>query len=306
MNKKLAMVGIGAVVGTMLLASSVYAGVGDAPGYEALKTAVRKTAAVDNVTRQVNVSVQDNGQSLLDVRSTIKTDRASEAGSATVAVASGGVQMMVAFYNQDGKHIIKTDGSDVYKLLPGQEEHASAHRPHWDGPADPEAGREAEQVFDALVGNLKNYVVLDEGPGSTKDIRVQLSGSQIPTVVNTIGSLLIKHGAAAQGEHQLTPADTLGFDTASLREAMPHLTQDVKIDEVKLNATVDADDHITNQTAQIEISGKDADGRGHAVVVSMDMSLSSLNATVPDKVDLSGKQVEELKLPEGRGWNHHE
>lgn len=65
MNKKLAMLGLGVAVGSMMLVTSVYAGVGEAPGYEAFKTAVKQTATIKNVTRQVNVSLQDNGASLL-------------------------------------------------------------------------------------------------------------------------------------------------------------------------------------------------------------------------------------------------
>lgn len=89
MNKKLAMMGLGAAVGGMMLVTSVYAGEGDAPGYEAFKSAFKQTAAVDNATRQVNVSLQDNGASLLNVQSTIKCDRSDRAGSAEVTVANG-------------------------------------------------------------------------------------------------------------------------------------------------------------------------------------------------------------------------
>ncbi|MGO4272270.1 hypothetical protein AB4Z22_20920, partial [Paenibacillus sp. TAF58] len=114
MNKKLAMLGLGVAVGSMMLVTSVYAGVGDAPGYETFKSAFKQTAAVENVTRQVNVSLQDNGASLLNVKSTIKSTGVDHTGSAVVTVTSGMDEQTIHFYSQDGKQIVKTEDSEVY------------------------------------------------------------------------------------------------------------------------------------------------------------------------------------------------
>ncbi|MBD0379545.1 hypothetical protein [Paenibacillus sedimenti] len=300
MNKKLAMLGLGVAVGSMMLVTSVYAGVGDAPGYETFKSAFKQTAAVDNATRQVNVSLQDNGTSLLNVKTTIKSN-SDRAGSAEVTVKSGTEEQTIHFYSQDGKHIVKTDDSDVYKVwdeaqMSGKfkELEGKEHTP------DPAMVQEVENVVDALVGNLKNYVTMDQAAGNVKEIHFKMSGSQISPVVNTIGSLVIKHhGTSENNQHPLpAKADTLGFDASLLKNSFPQLTTDIKMDEVEVNATVDADNHITNQTAQIHISGKDAGGAAHDVVLNVDMTLSSLNSTTPDTVDLTGKQVETVKFDE--------
>ncbi|MDR6883661.1 hypothetical protein [Bacillus sp. 3255] len=296
MNKKLAMMGLGVAVGSMMLVTSVYAGVGDAPGYETFKSAVKQTAAVHNVTRQVNVTLQDNGAELLNVKSTIKSSGDNQAGSAAVTVKSGNDEQTIHFYNQDGKHIIKTDDSETYKLLEGEGmdrkfKDREAHTP------DPQIVSEVENVVDALVGNLKNYVTMDEAAGNVKEIHFKLSGSQISPVVNTIGSLAIKHATIENGRHPVpAKADTLGVDITTLKNSLPQLISDIKMDEVEVNASVDADNHITNQTAQIHISGKDAQGAAHDVVLSVDMTLSSLNSTTPDTVDLTGKQLETVKF----------
>lgn len=300
MNKKLAMIGLGVAVGSMMLVTSVYAGVGSAPGYETFKSAVKQTAKVDNVTRQVNVSLQDNGASLLNVKSTIKSGGVDHAGSAVVTVKSGTDEQTIHFYNQDGKQIVKTEDSDVYKVLEGEgmpgkfKGHERAnHTP------DPEVIHEVENVVDALVGNLKNYVTMDEAPGNVKDIHFKLSGSQISPVVNTIGSLVIKHGTVENSQHPVpAKADTLGVDITTLKNSLPQLVSDIKMDEVEVNASVDADNHITNQTAKVHIFGKDAQGAAHDVVLSVDMTLSSLNSTTPDTIDLNGKQVENVKFDE--------
>ncbi|NEW06991.1 hypothetical protein GK047_13350 [Paenibacillus sp. SYP-B3998] len=298
MNKKLAMMGLGVAVGSMMLVTSVYAGVGDAPGYETFKSAFKQTAAVENVTRQVNVSLQDNGVSLLNVKSTIKSDQSGRAGSAEVKVKNGKEEQTIHFYSQDGKQIVKTADSDVYKVIEAQPGNGkfkalegANHTP------DPATIQEVENVVDALVGNLKNYVTMDQKSGKGKEIHFKLSGSQISPVVNTIGSLIIKHGTQENGQRPIpAKADTLGVDVSTLKNSLPQLANDIKMDAVEVNATIDGDNHITNQTAQIHISGKDVQGVNHDVVLSVDMTLSSLNSTTPDTVDLNGKKVENVKF----------
>ncbi|OCT11197.1 hypothetical protein A8709_05820 [Paenibacillus pectinilyticus] len=299
MNKKLAMLGLGVAVGSMMLVTSVYAGVGDAPGYEAFKTAVKQTATIQNVTRQVNVSLQDNGASLLQVKSTIKSSGTDHAGSAEVKVQNGSEEQTIQFYSQDGKQIIKTANSDVYKVI--EQDGTSAKfkgRDKETHAPDPQTVSEVENVVDALVGNLKNYITMDEAAGNGKEIHFKLSGSQISPVVNTVGSLLIKHGATSKDKPVPAEANKLGIDLRTLQNSLPQLSSDISMDDVEVNASVDADQHITNQTAQIHLSGKDAQGAAHDVVLRIDMTLSSLNSTTPDTVDLSGKQVENVKFDE--------
>ncbi|SDE51485.1 hypothetical protein SAMN02799630_05585 [Paenibacillus sp. UNCCL117] len=303
MNKKLAMMGVGVAVGSMLLLTSVYAGVGEAPGYEAYKSAFKQTAAIGNATRQVNVALTDNGQELLSVKSVIKTGGNDRTGSASLTVTDGSEAQTIRFYSQDGKRIVKTDNSDTYKILEAGEANGRFKHARSDDKKAPDAQtvQEVEHLVDALVGNLKQAVTMTEGSGNTKELHFKLSGTQISPVVNTIGSLLIKHGASGElGERPAPlPSDTLGIDVRSIHQSLPQLTGDIKMDAVEMNATVDSDNHITNQSALIQISGKDRSGTEHDVQLQVDITLSSLGSTTPDTVDLTGKQVETIKPDEG-------
>jgi hypothetical protein len=294
MKKKLALMGLGVAVGSLLLISSAYAGIGDAPGYDAYKSAVKNTLSIQNVTRNISVSVEDNGAALLSLNSTIKSASGDKMGSANVDVKNGSTEQTIQLYNQDGKHIVKTSGSDVYQIIDAKNGKAEFKK-HLDQKEqlDPAMAQEMENIVDSLVGNLKNYVSLDEANG-VKDIHFQLSGSQIPTVVNTIGSVIVKKGANEK-VHSLQPSETLGVNVATLKDSLPKITQDIKIESVTMNASIDADNHITNQVAQIQISGKDAGGTAHEVIVKVNMGLSDFNNTKPDTVDLSGKKVETVK-----------
>ncbi|MBP1992396.1 hypothetical protein [Paenibacillus eucommiae] len=293
MNKKLGLIGAGVAVSSMLLISSAYAGIGADPGYEAYKSAFKNTMAIQNVTRNVSVSVEDNGSSLLNVNSTIKTNGEDAIGSANVAVNNGSTEQTIQFYNQDGQQIVKTSGSDVYQIV--DIENSDFEDKHWkhDKQADPALAQEMETILDSLVGNLKNYVSVEDEVGGVRDIHFKVSGSQISPVVNTIGSVIIKHGSQANPSLP-APAETLGVNLSSIQDSFPKLAQDIKIESVSMNATVDADNHITNQIAEIEISGNDGQGTTHKVIVKLQMGLSDFNSTVADTVDLEGKQIEKI------------
>ncbi|XID92621.1 hypothetical protein ACF3MZ_29900 [Paenibacillaceae bacterium WGS1546] len=306
MNKKLALIGAGVLAGSVLLMSSVYAGIGQAPGYEAYKSAVKSTAAVENATVRINVTVEDNGKPLIEAHSTMKTD-SGQRGSVDMTVSSGGETQRVQVFHADGKAIIKSSGSDVYRILEASgEERDWSNRGEGDDPThDAAFAAEAEKILDALVGNLKNDVVLKEA-GDGKEISAQLEGSRIPSIVNAVGSLAIREGGRDHGaEPASAPADPFGLNFRSLKQCLPKLTQDIRIDAVHLRADVDADNRITNQTVEIRISGKDAQGVDHLVVVNLGMGFSDFNGTVPDAVDLTGKPTEIVEPSAERfdGWH---
>jgi hypothetical protein len=289
MNKKLALMGVGVAVGSMLMITSAYAGIGDAAGYSAYKSAIKNTLAIQNVTRNIDMSIVDNGAALLNVKSTMKSAGTEEPGSVNVDVQGGSTTQTIQYFNQDGKRIVKTSGSDVYQIIDTKnpKEQSKDHEKQNDQ-TDVVMQQEMENVVDALVGNLKDYVSMNQ-TGDVKDIHFQLTGTQIPTVVNTVGSLLVKQGA---NEHTPKATETLGMNVATLRDSLPKLTQDIKIESVSMNASVDADNHITNQVAEIQISGKDAQGAAHAVIVKLNIGLSDFNKTTVDTVNLTGKKVE--------------
>ncbi|QJD86740.1 hypothetical protein [Cohnella herbarum] len=298
MNKKLAMIGAGAVAGSVLLMSSVYAGIGGTPGYDTYKSAIKNTAVtVQNSTNKMNLTVEDNGKVLLQVNTTIKTGKDDKTGSADATLQSGETKQSIQYFNQGGKQIIKSGNSDVYKVLENDAGEEMRHESgHPDELQDPAFAREAENVIDALVGNLKNYVTLDE-EGSAKEISLHLEGSQIPAVVNAVGSLIIREGGRDHGDKaQGKAADIFGLNLQTVHDSLPKLTDEIKIDAVNLGADVNADNLITSHAAEIRISGKDNQGTPHSVVVKLGMESSDFNSTTPDTVDLTGKQVENVKL----------
>jgi hypothetical protein len=300
MKKKLVMMGAGLAVGSMLLMTAVYAGIGETPGYDAYKSAIKQTAAVNNVTEKVKFSVEDNGKVLLQVDVSAKSNKEAKTGSADITLKSGTTEHAIQLFHQEDKAILKTDLSDTYQIVePGKvnSERVRAHKAYTEH-RDPAFAQELEKVLDSLVGNLKNDVTLNE-VGTGKEVALHLEGTQIPAVVNTIGSLLIKASGFDHGEElQFNNDDTLGIRIDDMIKSLPKLTDDIAIDAVSLNAKVNADNLITNQIASIEISGKDSQGAAHEVTVKFEVSLSEFDHTTPDTIDLTGEKVETIKLSE--------
>ncbi|MDP4127073.1 MAG: hypothetical protein Q8912_09035, partial [Bacillota bacterium] len=69
---------------------------------------------------------------------------------------------------------------------------------------------------------------------------------------------------------------------------------DINVETVTSTGNINKDDIITSQNAQIVVSGKDAQGTQHTLTFNLDLNLSNINATTPDKIDLTGKNVKTM------------
>lgn len=304
MKKKVLLMGAGLTLGSALLVSSAFAGIGGAQGYEAYKSALKNSAAATSATHQVAMSILDNGNELLNVTTTVKENGAAGGVSGKAAINAGSTSQTFDFYEQAGKHIFKAGNSDTYYVMTasGREEMKRKH----EAMQDSAYSQEMENVVDALVGNLKNYVNLHDASGGGKTVDVKLSGSQIPAAANVIGSLIVKealNGKHAQemGDHAQFGPNPLGLNVQQIASHFPKLTKDIQIDEVALHAAIDENNYISSQEIDFTISGKDASGQAHKVVIGTDMEISNVNATTPDTVDLTGKKIQSIQNEYGHG-----
>lgn len=303
MNKKAMMMGAGLTLGSALLVTSAFADIGGAKGYEAYKEAFKATAAIDSATHRINLTLLDNGNELLNVKSEMKHNEAAGGASGQVTIAGDAVERTIQFYSQDGQQVVKSDSSDTYYLLDDSHDKKWKHKRESDESdarkMSPRFSQEMENVLDALVGNLKNYVNLSDSANGGKSIDATLTGSQIPSLVNVIGSLVVKEALSGKHEEQTRSPEqdiggAFGLDFGQIAAHFPKLTDKVNIDEIALRADIDENNHIRNQEIDFTISGKDAAGQTHSVVLSADIEMSAVNATAPDTIDLTGKTTESL------------
>lgn len=308
-NKKWIAMGVGISIGAVMLTVSGLSAMAGTSGYDAWKSAVKQTHAMKSFAVNANVAVSEAGTKLIDAQTVFKKDEG--AASVDVRLSAGSVYNGMNVYMQDGKMILKPSDSDVYQVAEHDkgEDGWNSKKRGSEHALDAAMAERIERVFDALVGNLKDRVTLTENGDGSKQVALNLTGSQVPVAVQAIGSLLIGHAGGDYGERSgAAPGWAKGHGKAGeaggagplfTSDMMPKLTQHVRIDAIKLAAKIDANNLLDDQSVEIQISGKDATGVAHTVVVEAKLDFAGVNATNADTVDLTGKTVEPLK----QEWN---
>jgi len=90
-----------------------------------------------------------------------------------------------------------------------------------------------ERIFDALIGNLKEYVVVTEDADGNKEFSGKLSDAQIPAVVNAVIAYAAKKTVFDESQRQN------GID-------LPVIKNDVFVKEVRGRANLNGDGIIEN------------------------------------------------------------
>ncbi|MDB5056020.1 MAG: hypothetical protein JWM44_4070 [Bacilli bacterium] len=283
---------LGAVgISSVVMVTSGFAAMASTSGYSVYKDAIKATRALDSVSASGGLSLIDNGASLINVTGTAKANLTNETQSGSATIDSNGKKQTIDFYRQNNQSIIKNSDSDVYYQEQGRAEKKNKN----EKPESKQIPTEVENIIDSLVGNLQNSVTLDNKADGTKDVSVSLSNAQLPPVVNAVGSLLIKNALDGKELNQ-KQGEIPGFD---LKPALPALTQNIIIEQVDLKATINAANFIQHQEASITVSGKDAKGVSHQVVLQLTADLNGFNGTTADTIDLTGKNVKVLEHKQG-------
>lgn len=331
MKKKWIVMGAAAGISAVMLTVSAMSAMAGTSGYDAWKSAFKQTKTAESISGRVSLTVTDNGTEMARANAAFK--KSGEGASAAVTLQAGDAERGLNAYLQDGKAIVKTSASDVYYVM----EHGEGDRsygPPWmrDGgkhEPDPAFAAGVERVIDALAGNLKDRVTLKEQADGSKQVSLHLSGNQVPVAVNAVGSLLLRHASSGEAPwHDGKPAwaserhDGDGKAAAQdganeagvfgdhplfadgFKPDFPKLTDDIRVEAINLDAAIDPNNDIDEESVEIRISGKDEAGNVHNVVVHADIDLYDVNATTPDTVDLTGKQVETKTMADsGEGWH---
>ncbi|MBB3110157.1 VIT1/CCC1 family predicted Fe2+/Mn2+ transporter [Paenibacillus phyllosphaerae] len=291
MKKKIMMgtgIGIGAI---MLLASGLSASAGGS-GYEVYKAAWKQTHTVTSMAGEASLQLSDNGTSLLNASTSFKGDIANHAASASVQFTAGQASKSLNVYHHDGQTVLKHSDQEVYQVIEheGNEEEMAEHGAMHNG----NHAELVENVFDTLVGQLRHQVTLAEDENGGQLVSLHLNSAQISAPVQAISSLLI---TAAAGEEEWKPeaGPAEGMDIE-----LPDLVEEVRITAINLDAVIDEENYISNQRAAIEVTGKDAQGKTHELVLDLELDLTDREHVAPDTVDLTGKKVE-LVNPEEFG-----
>lgn len=282
--------GFGAVLGLgcIALLSSGFITMGaNQSGYEVYKSALKNTKEVKSFTGNLNVKVNVDGKPAVVVDSIIQKDNVNDLSHRKVQVIIGNQKESFDFFTQQDKSYVQLGNGEIY----GSEDHQNWNR-HWkeDKDGDNVIG---EAIFDHLFGNIKQQVKIKDSTNSLKQVSLTLTEKQIPSLIQTIGPIIIQK--AGEKNHQKVTMKQKHFMVPGLVENVqkqfPSLTKNVKIMSISSTSEISKNSLIEKQTGQFVITGQDAAGKQHRVVVDIQFDLSQVNQTDPEKIDLKGKEV---------------
>lgn len=290
------------ISGAIMLTTGLTAFAGTS-GYEDYKAALKNTAqSLESVTIQVDAVLKDNGSLLSQAHSNLKANLQNEAMSGTVKISGDAGLQNLSLYSQPDGLVWKSDASDTYYMKQDIKDKDNQE-------ADKETKDEVwfnsqeETVIDALIGNLKNEITSTSESDGSKNISLQLESVQIPAVVQALAPVAFKQLSDQSKENRISddgkalivndPEDL--FKQSLLNTKDIALTDGVQIQNISLNAVVNPANQLQRQQLDITFIGQDAQGVSHTLTANLDIQLSAINGTTPDSIDLSGKQVEQVK-----------
>lgn len=316
---KNALITLSIVVGVAMLATAGLAGALNVSPYAQFKSVVKTTmqqmeGTVRNYTALTDMTLMDNDVLLLRRTSVDKTDGvASESGSKT-ETALGTTQENYN-YSDATRNIWYDRWSDTYYVNEYEapvvdnrfdSSGLDAGMMDPDGVPDPWEGEQAadlERIVDAVVGNLKDFVLVTENEDGTRVFSATLSETQIPALVNAVASYLTKQFLASEsgmadayprtaGGSMADPVTGLPVNGDPVRSMLPGLTGDVYVKTVSGTATSLENGLLTTMTLSVVLSGTDEDGNVHDLSLAVEADITDIGTTLVQPPDLTGKNVQ--------------
>jgi hypothetical protein len=288
---KKAMTVLSFAVGACVFVTTAFADMALGSGYDQLKATAKHTAAqmekgLNSYTVEALMTLKNKDEIAFQVSTVQRFDTDKSMADSTMTDNSNGKTTSHYEYSDRELSIWKNDSDETYyvseRLVQGQE-HQSFRSPFQE-----EGAEEIEKIFDAIVGNLKDYVHVEENSEGGRSYSGSLSEVQVPALVNAVTSFGIK---------QMIHDQSRNVENSKL----PELKSDIYVKKVIGTATESSKGLLEQLTGEVIVSGKDAAGVPHELSLSAVVQLSNVNSTTVEKPDLEGKKVEKMVHTNGFG-----
>lgn len=283
-GKKAAM-GISLAIGTLMFASTAFAEVSSKNGYEQLKDAFKFSAdscssKFNNYTINTSFVIKDSEKILSQEDTVQKYDISKNAVENTSSSVTAVNPKMSSYYYSDPTSDINYDsGSNSYK----ETDYKSAKKNSavFNNPFKNKGEADIEKILDAVVGNLKDYVVVNQKPDGTRELSGSISEAQIPAIANALVSYEVKN---------IFGSNSNSYNREKF--GISKIAEDIYVKQIKGDVVVNKDGLLQTVTGTGIISGKDEQGKVHEFTFEVLGKLTEVNSTVVKKPDLTGKNVE--------------
>lgn len=271
-------------LGSILFASTAFAEINSKSGYVQLKDAIKYTSescssTLSSYTVDASIIMKDNGTIISEDDNIIKYDVTKAAREDKSKNINEGKTNEGDSYSDKNCNIYFNSEQNTYYVSTYENETKGAN---FTNPFKQKETADIEKIADAMIGNLKDSVVVTENTDGTKQLSGTVSEAQIPAIANALVSYGVKSrfGNYNRGNNSQTES------------TMPKITDDIYVKEIKGNMTLDKDGLIQSAMGTGLLSGKDAAGKEHSLTFELLIKISDVNKTVVNKPDFSGKKVE--------------
>ncbi len=289
-NKKKTLITVSLLSGILLFTATAFADITAKSGYETFKSAIKNTAAAftkqfDSFTFETMVSLKDNGQVIMEKKTLAKVDIKNNTEESTDSIEyANGKKQETYTYSDSKTRIFHSPYEDAYIVTEYDVENImSVAQSHFRNPFEEERAKDMERVFDAVVGDLRNYVSVDEKDNESLEVFGSLNESQIPALANALASLGVK-----QFVNERPRIDNQDF--------FPEIVDEIYIKKVNGNADITKDNIVNKTLGTVVIFGKDKNGVEHELTIDVVFKLYDINSTHVTKPDLTGKEVKINKV----------
>lgn len=316
-RRKKFLMSIGLTVGMLLIVGTAFADSINKSAYDQLKDSVKTSAyemlnTIESQTTSITLMLKDNDKTLYAMTQVEKSDLSGKRKEKKETFEYVGREKDDYYSYSDDSCLISYDlasntyyvtefinnNPDTYNVTEFTNNNPDDYKP--ENPFESEYAKDVEKIFDALVGNLKNYVSIKVNADGTKEFSGSLEDAQIPALVNAIASFGSKQFFNSSSYRQVE------FEGEYQEESiygLPELSGDVSIKNVSANAIVNKDGIIQKGNIKGSLTGKDTVGNVHELSVEVLLSIDDINSTLVEKPDLTGKIV--IKNIEDNKWDEN-
>lgn len=282
MNKKATAI-CGVVLGAAVFVTSAFADVMLGSGYNSLKDSIKATSKtmckdVDNFSANATISVKVDGKEMVSANSDIKMDIANQKNEESTTSTDNGKSFTHYSYYDKDKSIYYSEDEDMYYVYERTRDYSDGS--FLTDPFDEPQMADVEKIFDAVIGNLKDTVQVEEKDGKVL-YSANISETQIPALANAVTSYAVKYGIMSDRQIE--------------EYHLPKITSDVYVKEATGRAIASQDGVLEDGTGKMTLVGKDENGVEHEFTAELALSISNVNSTVVNEPNLDGKNVEYTK-----------
>lgn len=282
LNKK-TVTALSFTLGATLFISTAFADALIGSGYDQLKSSIKTTSSqmesgLKNYTMEAMYTMKNNGETFMEVSNRTKYDSATNATESISVTQYGKEEPTQNYSYQDPNRSIWKNGfDDTYFVTEYSAPLPSRDRAFRD-PFKEQGAAELEKVFDAIVGNLKDYVQAENGSDGGKTYSASLSEAQVPALVNAIASFGFKKILVDEGR--------------SNRDLnIPQIESDIFVKKITGLASQQKSGTLENITGEIVLSGKDKNGSVHDLSVGVTVRMTAVGDTKIVLPDLTNANV---------------